>query len=184
MPETAVDRIHSEYSDVFRFLQLSVEISLPTAMDTNSRKYLLLAADSYFENRIAEDVLGYCQEVVGKNTLVPSLIQNKAISRQYHTCFDWDRDTASKFFGLFGPKFRSHMEDLSKADEALRKSIKDFMEVGRDRNRLVHQDFATFPLEKTTDKIYQQYKSALAFVEIIAKELRSCPLNIFRKNLG
>ena len=58
------------------------------------------------------------------------------------------------------------MEELSRADEALRKSIKDFMEVGRDRNRLIHQDFATFPLEKTTDEIYQQYKSALVFVEL------------------
>jgi RiboL-PSP-HEPN len=175
MPETAVDRIHAEYSDVSHLLQSSGEISLAAAMDANSRKALLLAAASYFETRIAEEVLSYCQEVVGKNALVPALIQNKAISRQYHTWFDWDKDTAGKFFSLFGPKFKSHMEDLSKSDEALRKSIEDFMEVGRDRNRLVHQDFATFPLEKTTEEIYEQYKSALGFVKIIPKELRNCP---------
>jgi hypothetical protein len=114
MIETAVDRIHSEYSDVSRLLQSTGEISLATVMDANSRKALLLAAASYFESRIAEDVLCYCQKVVGKNTLVPAFIQNKAISRQYHTWFDWDRDTASKFFSLFGANFKSHMEDLSR----------------------------------------------------------------------
>ena len=65
MTETAVDRIHAEYYDVSRLLRLSGEISLAAAMDANSRKALLLAAASYFEVRIAEDVFAYCQEVLG-----------------------------------------------------------------------------------------------------------------------
>ena len=175
MNETAVDRIYGEYRDTSLILRNNGEISLGSAMDANSRKALLLAAASHFESRITADVLAFCQEVVGQNTLVPAFVRNKAISRQYHTWFQWREDKATFFFSLFGPDFKGHMQELIKIDANLRDAIKDFMEVVRDRNRLVHEDFATFSLEKTTDEIYAQYKSALRFVDRIADELRNCP---------
>jgi len=66
------------------------------------------------------------------------------------------------------------MEDIIQKDEELRLAVGAFMELGRDRNRLVHEDFATFVLEKTAEEIYAQYKSALCFVMRISTELRSC----------
>ncbi len=174
MAETAIDRVYEEYRDASEFLLSRGEISLGSAIDATARKALLLAASSYFESRITTDVLAFCREVCGANPLVPALVLNKAVTRQYHTWFQWEGNTATSFFSLFGPEFKNHMNELIKREDDLRAAVEDFLEMGRDRNRLVHEDFATFPLEKTTNEIYSQYKSALGFADRIIFELTNC----------
>jgi len=93
-------------------------------------------------------------------------------SRQYHTWFDWTRNNANTFFAMFGDGFKGHMAKVIDGDENLAKSISDFMEIGRERNRLVHQDYGSFFLEKTAEEIFASYASALLFVEFIPKALR------------
>ena len=51
-------------------------------------------------------------------------------------------------------------------------AIAAFLEVGRERNKLVHQDYASFPFEKTLDEIYDLYRRALGFVENLHNTLR------------
>ena len=155
MNETAVDRLFLEFRDASSILRTAGELSLSSAMDVSSRKAVLLAAASYFERRLSAAVLAFCQEVSGNNRLVPALVLNKAITRQYHTWFDWNGSTATTFFSLFGPEFKKHMQDLLKKDEALRSAIRAFIEMGRDRNRLVHEDYSTFTLEETIQEIYE-----------------------------
>ena len=167
MVETAIDRVYLEYRDALEFLRSKGEISLGSAIDATARKALLLAAASYFESRITTDVLVFCQEISGSNPLVPALGLNKAVTRQYHTWFQWETNTATSFFSLFGPKIQNHMNELIKRDDNLRSAVRDFIEMGRDRNRLVHEYFATVTLEKTASEIYSQYKSALGFVDRI-----------------
>lgn len=174
MSETAVDRIYKEFQDTYVILQETGEISLCAANDANARKALLLAAASFFEYTISNEVLLFCREIAGKNPLVSALVKNKAIARQHHTWFQWDSSNASNFFGLFGSEFKKHMEEKLKSERELQDSIKSFLEIGRDRNRLVHGDFATFALEKTAEEIYSLYKAALPFVLLIPKELRNC----------
>ena len=55
----------------------------------------------------------------------------------------------------------------------IEKSIKAFLEVGRERNRLVHQNFGSFTLEKTTEDIYGLYLDAKLFVDKFPEELDS-----------
>ena len=57
-------------------------------------------------------------------------------------------------------------------DDGLAGAIKAFMELGSERNRLVHQDFGTYSLEKTSDEIYKLYETALPFVKSIPDKLR------------
>ena len=45
-------------------------------------------------------------------------------------------------------------------------------ELGRERNRLVHQNFGVVPLEKTTEEIHELYRRALLFVESVPAALR------------
>ena len=66
---------------------------------------------------------------------------------------------------MFGSHFKSHVDKLVKDDDEFRKSINAFMEIGRERNRLVHQDFAGFQMNKTSSEIYHLYKSATVFVD-------------------
>jgi hypothetical protein len=67
------------------------------------------------------------------------------------------------------------MEKASNDDDKLARGIQAFLEIGRERNRLVHQNFGTFTLEKTTDEIYQLYESAIYFVEVLPKKLEQFP---------
>lgn len=165
MNRSVVDRLHNEIADLISVLEKTGEISLRNTADDNFRKSLLLAAASYFEHRITEEVLFFVRECSSNNQLVEALVHNKAISRQYHTWFNWDEKNANQFFGIFGKKFKEQMKASVRENEALDSSVQAFMEIGRERNRLVHQDFGSFSMEKTSEEIYRLYLEAILFLD-------------------
>jgi hypothetical protein len=134
----------------------------------------LLAAASYFESELCRHVSDFAAEISSESILLTSLIRRKAIDRQYHSWFKWDVNNANAFFSLFGEEFTDFMKTKSKTEAWLLPSIRDFMDLGRSRNLLVHGNFAAFTLEKTTDDVFTSYKSALLFVEAIPLFLREC----------
>lgn len=171
---TVVEKLYGEYAAIVTMMDQYNAVSFRNTLNDNFRKALLLCAASHFEFRITSDVVSFCAEVTGGNPMVPSLVKNKAVSRQYHSWFDWDASNANKFFKLFGDGFGLHMIDVIKLDENIAKSIAAFLEIGRDRNRLVHQDYGSFYLEKTAEEIFALYVSAMIFVEFLPKALRDC----------
>ena len=172
--QTAVDRLHLEIVDLLRVLETANEFSLRSTADDNFRKSLLLSASSHFEHRITEEVIAFIRDVSDSNPLITSFVRNKAISRQFHTWFKWEANNANHFFGLFGRDYRSFMVNQVQEDNDLNDSIKAFLELGRERNRLVHQDFGSFPLEKTSEEIYELYLKASIFINRIPESLKSC----------
>lgn len=170
---TPVDRLYYESTAVITALGVN-EPSLAVAAADNFRKALVLAIASYFEHRICASVLEFAQECANGNGLIVGLIKNKAVSRQYHTWFKWDDSNANQFFGLFGNDFKLMMGESVKVSEELRVSIRAFLEIGNERNKLVHQDFASFSLEKTLDEIYFLYQRALFFVDGLGSNFREC----------
>ncbi len=171
---TVIDGLYEDARAVIKTLEQEAEISLQVAAGDHFRKVLLLAAASYFEHRVCEWVLGFVRERSGGSVLVANFVRNKAIARQYHTWFNWNAKNANQFFGLFGSEFRSEMISRVKASDDLRAGVQAFLELGSERNKLIHQNYATFPLEKTLDEIYTLYRSALPFVEQIPGSLRDC----------
>jgi hypothetical protein len=174
MPASDVERIYKEFADLVQLLKDQGELSLQTAAEDSFRKVLLLSAASYFEYELTAVVAAFVEEITSANGLVTSLVQNKAISRQYHSWFNWNVKNANQFFGLFGQDFSAHMVARVKSSSELDRAIKAFLEVGEQRNRLVHQNFASFSLEKTAEDIFALYKEALPFIEAISRELREC----------
>ena len=172
MITTVVDRLHAEFKLLLSLLDDINEISLHITVDENFRKSLLLSAASYFERQITDDLLQFVEEHSNNNNLITSFVKNKAISRQYHTLFNWDAKNANQFFGLFGEGFKNHMQNSIENDSGLESAIKAFLEIGRERNRLVHQDYGAFSLEKTADEIYEMYLRAIQFVQILPLKLR------------
>ena len=170
---TPVDRLYEESSSVIKALG-GAQPSLAVAAGDNFRKALVLAAASYFEHRVSACILDFVHERANGNGLVVGFVKNKAISRQYHTLFNWDQANANQFFGLFGSAFKQMMDGRVSASEDLRASIRAFFEVGSERNKLLHQDFASFSLEKTLDEIYALYQQSLLFVDGLATQLRDC----------
>ncbi len=136
-------------------------------MSDHFRKALLLAAASYFEDRVCNLVLEYVRQRALGSSLIENFVRNKAIARQYHSWFAWDDNNANRFFSLFGAEFRSLMNARVRASVEMQASIKAFLELGNERNRLVHQNYATFPMEKTLDEVYILYKNSRTFVEAL-----------------
>jgi hypothetical protein len=169
---TAIDGLYEDAKAIIKTLEQGPEVSLQVTVGDNFRKVLLLAAASYFEHRVCNSVLEFVRERSGGSVLVEMFVRNKAVARQYHTWFKWEESNANQFFGLFGPEFTAAMKQKVKASDPLRASIQAFLELGNERNKLMHQDYATFPLEKTLDEIYSLYSSALSFVEQLPASLR------------
>ncbi len=171
-PSTVVDQLHESFARLLSVLDDAGEVSLRTVADETFRKSLLLIAASYFERRMTESVLSFVEDVTNRNVPVTALVRNKVVSRQYHTWFQWEGANANSFFGLFGNDFRDFMKRKVRDDDQLDDSVRAFLELGRERNRLVHQDFGVLPLEKTTEEIHELYSRAMHFVETVPGALR------------
>ena len=172
MASTPVDALHREFGDLLAVLDEAGEISLRSTADANFRKALLLAAASYFERQLTDVVVSFAEAATSPNHVVAWLIKRRVVERQYHTWFAWDARNANRFFGMFGDSFRDHMRSLVDENNKLSLSIEAFMEIGRERNRMVHQDYGSYTLEKTSEEIYEMYRSATRFVERFSQELR------------
>ncbi len=165
MEITVVDRLYQEYQDIVENLGL-VEMSLRNSAEETFRKALLLAAASYFEREIQDHIM-VLVERHSNSEMIVAFVRNKAVKRQFHTYFQWDRRNANQFFGMFGESYKSYMTGRAEADQAYGQSIRAFLELGDERNRLVHQDFGNFPLEKTSEEVFQLYREARVFVDSI-----------------
>src|SRR2546422_2667249 len=154
-------------------LEPAREISLRTSVDDLFRKALLLAAASWFEHAVTETIVQVAQELSNQSTILVSFLRNKAISRQFHTYFNWESANATQFFGLFGEEFKDHMRGEIAGNPSLEEAIKAFVEIGGERNRMVHEDYGAYSLEKTSEEIYSLYQRALPFVEGLGGHLRS-----------
>lgn len=176
MAMTTVDRLHDEMAAILSYLTDREEYELRHVADEQFKKSLLMAAASHFEKSLTGAVMTFADEVAGKGHVLTELIRTKAISRQYHTWFDWERRNANKFFSLFGSDFKSMASHEVEESDYLESSIGDFLEIGSDRNRLVHQDYGSFSLQKTASEIHVLYSSAERFVEWFPGALRRFPV--------
>jgi RiboL-PSP-HEPN len=164
---TAIDRLYNEATATIAVLQDHSEISLQVAAADHFRKALLLAAASYFEDRVCNAVLEFVRERATGSALIENFVRNKAIARQYHSWFSWDANNANQFFGLFGAEFRTLMGTRVRESPDMQSAIRAFLELGSERNKLVHENYATFAMEKTLDEVYDLYQRSRVFVEVL-----------------
>ncbi len=171
MAQEVVQRIHGEREELVAFLADKAQISFIANVDALYTKGLLLAAASHFENAVCATIRSFAAEYDCQAGLVTSFIEKQALSRRFHTLFSWERSNANTFFALFGPSFSEQMQSRLNGDSKLKSAIEAFMEIGRERNRMVHGDFGSFTLNKTATEIFDLFSSALYFVEALSEEL-------------
>jgi RiboL-PSP-HEPN len=147
------------------------ETSLASDADNKLKRVLLVSAASYFEHEITTAIVDFVAAASESHQPLLSLVRAKAVSRQYHTYFQWDGKNANSFFGLFGEEFLAECKAHVKTQEGLDDSIRAFLEVGSNRNQMMHENFGTFPMEKTAEEVYELYKRAHLFVDYIRKRL-------------
>jgi hypothetical protein len=172
MNDTIIDKLYHDNLSLVSYLDQYGEISLRSFIDNNFKKTLLLSAFSFFESEITRLIIEFVLQETKNSKLIIAFIKAKAVERQFHTYFDWDANNANRFFALFGSEFRDmHKADVKNNSE-LELGVTSFMELGRIRNQLVHLNFASFPIEKTADEIYDLYKKANKFIEHIREKLK------------
>jgi hypothetical protein len=167
---TIIDQLYESNEMLLSYLRENGEYSLLYNEESSFPKVLLLAVASYFEEEVKQILLDFFQE----QTTPPlfHFVKNKAIKRQYHTFFSWDAANANQFFGLFGEQFKNLMIAEVMNNDDLNKAIRAFMEIGKTRNALVHENFASYPLQKTAKEIYDLYQQALLFIHMLPLRLR------------
>jgi hypothetical protein len=172
MTGSPVDRVYADLQSAVQALTDKKEISLRASVEDLYSKALLLAAASWFEYQITEGILLVSSELSNSSSPLINFVRNKGVYRQFHSYFDWEAKNASKFFGLFGAEFAGYMRAEIKTHPELDEAIHAFLDIGNDRNRMVHGNYGAFVLEKTASDIYALYQKATPFAEGFGDRLR------------
>ena len=168
-----VERIYNELVSIEKILVEANSPSELVAFSSNSSKVMLLAAASYFERRICQDIEMYGREVINLDH-IPSFIAKQGLERKYHTLFQWEATNANKFFSLFGARFSAWVKGKVK-EESLEPAIRAFLALGNQRNELVHENYATFPVNSTYEEIWKSFTEGLHFIDWFPVKLREFP---------
>lgn len=168
---TIIDQQYISGNSLVDYLKEQKELTFFNEAENNFRKTILLSTASYFEKEFTDLLLEFAKSQSDENEMIISIIKQRAVSRQYHANFDWEASNANKFFALFGTEFKAKMIAQVKDNVDLDKSIKAFLEIGNERNKMVHQNFAEITIDKTAEEIYGLYQTSLLFIETMKNEL-------------
>jgi len=164
-----INKLYNDFESLKSYLLTNKELDYLNTVEKQFTKNLIISSASFLES-YTQDILIDFVESTSNHQLITSFFKNKAISRQYHTYFDWNGKNANSFLGLFGIDFRDTIKAKIK-EEKYEQYIKDFLELGKIRNELVHQNFTLYTTDKTTKEIIELFNSAYKFLEFFAQEL-------------
>lgn len=167
-----ITSLHDEYSELIEFYKSNNQVSFEMYINDTYKKSLLLSVASFFEATITKALHDYVDKKSRQTPEIVALVDNKALKRQYHTFFNWDGNNANQFFGLFGEDFKQRAREEIRS-RALDDAETAFMSVGRERNRLVHQNYVEAQINDTFEEIWVKYTKACNFVELITDLLSS-----------
>ena len=172
MRSAKITALHDEYSELIEFCRSNKQVSFEMYINDTYKKSLLLSVASFFEATITKAIHDYVDKKSRQTPEIVAFVGNKALKRQYHTFFNWDGNNANQFFGLFGEDFKRRAREEIRS-RALDDAETAFMSVGRERNRLVHQNYVEAQINDTFEEIWVKYTKACDFVELITELLSS-----------
>lgn len=155
-----------EYQELYNFLMLQGKISESIEVKNHYRKILLLSCASFYEMQITNLI----QEFVKSHSTderVFDFLNNKAIQRQYHTYFNWKENNINSFLGLFGSEFKAKISSEIKKNDNLQKYVRSFIAIGNERNKMVHENYLEYKLDKTFEEIVDLHNEAYKLIEFL-----------------
>ena len=171
-----IEAFYKAHQQIYDYLLAKGEPTFASETNDNFRRSLILAIASSFEHEIAEIMRTLPELYANSHSYIGALIEKKVISRQYHTYFDWDKGAnANSFFKMFGAEFAEFARAEVKADAELDKAVRDFLELGNARNRLVHLDYVTFDVDASPEDIIAKFRSAMKFIDFLVNTLLHSP---------
>lgn len=167
MESGRIERQFSDEQDLHRYLMECDEITYASYVDDVYKKVLLLSAASYFETVISNAIISFVRNAASADSRVAVLVEKKALSRQYHTLFQWGQNNSNSFWALFGDETKKKVRKLIDSSEEMKQAEVDFLDVGNRRNLLVHENFSEYNVNITVEEIYKKYRSACKFIGLI-----------------
>lgn len=166
-----VSVFYDRQSALIAYLVQNRELSLAQDVEQMLRKNLPLAAASFFEHVLTRVLTKFA---IGKSNNCAELVsffEQRAVKRQYHTLFDWEKTNVNKFLSCFGESFKAAVSKEISNDDGLCRAAKDFLEIGNMRNCIVHQNYAAYVTDKSSEEIFSLFKSARQFVSFVEAKL-------------
>jgi hypothetical protein len=170
----SIRELHDQYVELLQLIDVSTATTSHSVLQETLRKSLLVAVGNFFEKRITGEIEVIAREAAPAHPCMQEFVKNKALTRQYHSLFAWRENNANAFLSLFGVSFKQRVREKISADQAVRDGEMAFMELGRLRNTLVHEDYMIFPSEKSAEEIFGTASLANEFVNVVVSELREC----------
>ena len=161
VPDGPVESLLADYADLASELQTNP--SGLTALNRSFHKHLVIAAASDLEDRVKRLVPQFFAD--RGSIILSEFVSKRVFSRGYHTLFDWDKSNANGFFGSFGDECRANYKLALQNDDLLKSQQDSFFIIGVERNGLVHNNYANYPLSLTPQEISDHYHRAIAFIE-------------------
>jgi len=170
---TEVKTLYQRQSELIQHLLEVKELSFAQDAEQMLQKNLPLAAASFLEERVCALLLEFVDARTGGCIELRSLVEIKAVKRQYHSLFEWDQPNGyNKFLSLFGPEFKAAVAIEIAGNPDLQRAAREFIEIGSLRNKIVHQNYATFVVDKSAAEIFKLFEGALQFVGFLTGRLK------------
>ncbi len=167
MTTNPVDRFYVNFKQLLQ--KVHADMSLQVWASDNFRRLFVVAAANYLESQV-KGVLRELWRSKSGSPMVEAFLNN-TMERMYHTYFDWESTNANTFFARFGKEFKILANRDVQTTRALDDGIRAFLEIGRTRNELLHEELREVMLQKTMDEFYELHKNALLFVEYLRDKL-------------
>ena len=165
-----INKLYDDFENLKNYLLENKELDYLNIVENQFTKNLIISSASFLESKMQEILINFI-DTTSNHNLITSFFKNKAISRQYHSYFDWNGNNANNFLGLFGTDFKEKTKEKIKK-ENIDGYIKSFLELGRIRNELVHQNFTLYSTDKTTKEIIELFNNSYKFLNFFEKELK------------
>lgn len=167
-----VERIHEELKAIGQIVGASNDVSAITDYGAHSAKALLLAGASYFERRIISSIEDHVNTVT-MSDVVRHFVLHQAVERKFFALFDFNADTKNinAFLSKFGPAYNKWAKDDIKL-AGVEKSQLYFLNFCRLRNSLVHNNYATYDINKTLDEVWAEFAKAALLVSWIESSFK------------
>jgi hypothetical protein len=140
-------------------------------VENDFKKVLVVSAASFYEHLVVEALHRFACKA--PDPRVGEFVKRTVVKRGYSSLFDWDAGNVNGFLAHFGDEFKKDVSTEIKADDDFRGGMAAFIQLGAQRNTLVHKNFAdnTTAGDQTVEEIYSSYTVALRFVEHLCTRL-------------
>lgn len=174
-----VERIYEELLTIGEIIRLSNDISAISVYGEHGAKVLLLAGTSYFERQIISSIEDWI------NAETPSIaarhfVRRQAVERKFFSLFDFSANSKNikAFLSKFGPDYHKWAQEDMKLELVDESAQETFINFCRLRNSLIHNNYATYNIDKTIEEIWGEFKKAEIQVRWIENSFRRFSLTL------